>query len=50
MTFYRRNLPHLEKPGKSYFITFNTMDDLMLPDPAKSLSRRRIKDPWLSGE
>lgn len=37
MTFYRRNLPHLEKPGKSYFITFNTMDDFLLPDPAKSL-------------
>jgi hypothetical protein len=37
MTFYRRNLPHIEKPGKSYFITFNTIDDFMLPDPAKSL-------------
>jgi REP element-mobilizing transposase RayT len=37
MTFYRRNLPHLEKPGKSYFITFHTMDDFMLPDPAKSM-------------
>ena len=37
MTFYRRNLPHLEKPGKSYFITFDTMNDFMLPDPAKSL-------------
>jgi REP element-mobilizing transposase RayT len=37
MTLYRRNLPHLEEPGRTYFITFHTMDDFMLPDPAKSL-------------
>lgn len=34
---YRRNLPHLEEPGRTYFITFHTMDDFMLPDAAKSL-------------
>lgn len=37
MTLYRRNLPHLEGPGRTYFITFNTMNDFMLPDAAKSL-------------
>lgn len=37
MTLYRRTLPHLEKPGKSYFITFKTMSGFMLSDPAKSL-------------
>ena len=37
MTLYRRNLPHLEDPGRTYFITFNTMNDFMLPDAAKSL-------------
>lgn len=37
MTLYRRNLPHLEDPGRTYFITFNTTNDFMLPDAAKSL-------------
>ena len=37
MTLYRRNLPHLEDPGRTYFITFNTMNNFMLPDAAKSL-------------
>ena len=37
MMLYRRNLPHLEEPGRTYFITFHTMDDFMLPDAAKSL-------------
>jgi REP element-mobilizing transposase RayT len=37
MTLYRRNLPHLEKPGGTYFVTFKTADEFMLPDDAKSL-------------
>ena len=37
MTLYRRKLPHLEKEGKSYFITFHTIDDLILSDDAKWL-------------
>lgn len=37
MTLYRRNLPHLEEPGRTYFVTFDTMGDFMLPNPAKSL-------------
>ena len=37
MTLYRRNLPDLEEPGRTYFITFHTMGDFMLPDSAKSL-------------
>jgi REP element-mobilizing transposase RayT len=37
MTFYRRNLPHIEKHGVSYFVTFNTRQDFILPGPARSL-------------
>jgi REP element-mobilizing transposase RayT len=37
MTLYRRNLPHLEKPGYPYFVTFKTMDDFILPPGAKWL-------------
>jgi REP element-mobilizing transposase RayT len=37
VTLYRRNLPHLEKPGSTYFVTFTTRNDFMLPDRAKSL-------------
>jgi REP element-mobilizing transposase RayT len=37
VTLYRRNLPHLEKPGGTYFVTFHTRNDFMLPDQAKSL-------------
>jgi REP element-mobilizing transposase RayT len=35
--FYRRNLPHLEKPGATYFITFSTKNEFVLPDEARSL-------------
>lgn len=35
--FYRRNLPHWEKTGASYFVTFNTRNDFVLPDGAKTL-------------
>ena len=37
MTFYRRNLPHLEKEGGVYFVTFSTKDEFILPEPARSL-------------
>src|SRR5690348_14551273 len=37
MTLYRRNLPHLEKPGYPYFVTFKTMDDFILPPGARWL-------------
>lgn len=37
MTLYRRKLPHLEKPGATYFVTFKTRNDFVLPDKAKSL-------------
>ena len=37
MTLYRRNLPHLEKPGYPYFVTFKTMNEYRLSPQAKSL-------------
>ncbi|HKT52151.1 MAG TPA: transposase [Candidatus Angelobacter sp.] len=37
MTLYRRKLPHLEKPGATYFVTFKTRSGFALPDKAKSL-------------
>src|SRR5690242_13190395 len=38
MTLYRRNLPHLEKPGGTYFVTFKTLNDFILPPRAKDLA------------
>ena len=35
--FYRRNLPHLEKPGASYFVTFGTRQEFILPETARTL-------------
>ncbi len=37
MTIYRRKLPHLERDGSSYFITFKARDDLTLNDDSKWL-------------
>jgi len=37
MTFYRRNLPHIETPGGTYFVTFRTIGDLTLPPEARTL-------------
>jgi REP element-mobilizing transposase RayT len=37
MTLYRRNLPHIEKPGGSYFVTFRTIGNLILSPEARSL-------------
>jgi REP element-mobilizing transposase RayT len=36
-TFYRRNLPHIEKDGASYFVTFSTCNDFVLPEEARTL-------------
>ncbi len=36
-TFYRRNLPHIEKDGASYFVTFSTRNDFVLPEQARTL-------------
>src|SRR5436305_14275675 len=37
MTFYRRNLPHIETPGGTYFVTCRTIGDLTLPPEARTL-------------
>jgi len=34
---YRRKLPHLEKIGKTYFVTFTTKHRAMLPDIARDV-------------
>ena len=36
-TFYRRNLPHIEKDGASYFVTFSTRNEFVLPETARTL-------------
>jgi len=36
-SFYRRNLPHIEKDGASYFVNFSTRKDFMLPEEARTL-------------
>jgi REP element-mobilizing transposase RayT len=36
-TFYRRNLPHIEKDGASYFVSFSTHKELVLPEEARTL-------------
>ncbi|HEY2391842.1 MAG TPA: transposase [Candidatus Angelobacter sp.] len=36
-SFYRRNLPHIEKDGSSYFVTFSTHKELVLPEEARAL-------------
>lgn len=36
-TFYRRNLPHTEKDGASYFVTFSTCGEFVLPEEARTL-------------
>ena len=37
MTFYRRNLPHLQRDHKPHFITFVTKDRAVLPDWARDI-------------
>jgi REP element-mobilizing transposase RayT len=36
-TFYRRNLPHIERDGASYFVNFSTRNDFILPEEARTL-------------
>jgi putative transposase len=36
-TFYRRNLPHIEKDGVSYFVNFGTRRQLVLSEEARTL-------------
>ncbi len=36
-TYYRRNLPHIEKNGASYFVNFSTRNDFGLPEEARTL-------------
>jgi putative transposase len=36
-TFYRRNLPHMEKPGATYFVSFSTRREFFLPEDARTL-------------
>lgn len=36
-TYYRRNLPHIEKDGASYFVNFSTRNDFALPEEARAL-------------
>lgn len=37
MTFYRRNLPHIEEDGASYFVTFSTRKEFVLPGDARTV-------------
>ena len=36
-TYYRRNLPHIEKDGASYFVNFSTRYSFVLPEEARTL-------------
>jgi REP element-mobilizing transposase RayT len=36
-TFYRRNLPHIEEPGATYYVSFSTCREFVLPDEARTL-------------
>jgi REP element-mobilizing transposase RayT len=38
--FYRRNLPHIQEPGATYFVTFRTKGDLFLPPSSRSIALR----------
>ncbi|MFP5247094.1 MAG: REP-associated tyrosine transposase [Thermoanaerobaculia bacterium] len=37
---YRRKLPHLSKPGKTYFVTFVTLHRWILPPHAREIALR----------
>ena len=36
-TFYRRNLPHMEKPRATYYVSFSTRREFILPEEARTL-------------
>jgi REP element-mobilizing transposase RayT len=42
--FRRRNLPHLEVPGATYFVTFRCCSDVVLPAAARDLMMAAIKN------
>lgn len=37
MTFYRRNLPHIEEDDTSYFVSFSTRREFILPEEARTV-------------
>lgn len=39
----RRNLPHFEEPGSVYFLTFHTIEGLILPNAAKDIVLDALK-------
>ena len=43
MTFYRRNLPHLQRDGKRHFVTFVTKDRWILPVWARDIVLESIR-------
>jgi REP element-mobilizing transposase RayT len=43
MTFYRRNLPHLQRDGKRHFVTFVTRDRWLLPEWARDIVLESIR-------
>jgi REP element-mobilizing transposase RayT len=40
-TYYRRNLPHIEKDGASYFVNFSTRNDFVLSEEARTMVFKR---------
>ena len=43
MTFYRRNLPHLQRDGKWHFVTFVTKHRWILPEWARDIVLESIR-------
>jgi REP element-mobilizing transposase RayT len=43
MTFYRRNLPHLQRDAKRHFVTFVTKDRRILPEWAHDIVLESIR-------
>jgi REP element-mobilizing transposase RayT len=37
VTFYRRDLPHLQKDDRAHFVTFSTLHRLVLPNWARTI-------------
>lgn len=36
-TYYKRNLPHIERDGAAYFVSFSTRREFFLPEEARTL-------------
>jgi putative transposase len=43
LTYTRRNLPHLEVPGATYFVTFRSHGEIQLPSRARDLIMAAIQ-------